>query len=229
MTAGWGGVRSHRSGSCQRPGEPPAPGRESSPRTCSSSVRLSRETSSRTSRTCWSTASLWGRRWGRSSTSSSRGWCWWSRATSHPDTGPARTCPPSSLQPRCSDDWRARREVRGVREEEGRVKTTFLTAGMMTSRVRRAALFDDHMELWVRNLSRSGLVERAVNIAVPGDSEDLLPSSLPSLAVLQGVAQRCGMSGEVLARAAPSYQGWSDSTASIIFTSYLRSHRRYIS
>ena len=78
----------------------------------------------------------------------------------------------------------------------------------MTSRLRRAAMFDDHMELWVRNLSRSGLVERAVNIAVAGDSEHLLPDSLPSFAVLQGLAERCGMSGEVLARAAPSYLGW---------------------
>ena len=99
----------------------------------------------------------------------------------------------------------------------------------MTSRVRRAALFDDHMELWVRNLSRSGLVERAVNIAVTGDSEDLLPDSLPTFAVLQGVAQRCGMSGEVLARAAPSYLGCISLTSVIVLMSLLRSHRGYIS
>ena len=101
---------------------------------------------------------------------------------------------------------------------------------MLSSRLRRAALFDDHMELWVRNLSRSGLVERAVNIAVPGDSEDLLPASLPSFAVLQGVAQRCGMAGEVLARAAPSYLGgWHRDCQQFDIILPLRSHRRHIS
>ena len=78
---------------------------------------------------------------------------------------------------------------------------------MINSRLRRAAQFDDHMEVWLRNLSRSSLVERAVNIAVTGDQTDLVPDSLPSFAVLQGLAGRCGLSGEVLARAAPSYLG----------------------
>ena len=32
-------------------------------------------------------------------------------------------------------------------------------------------------------------------------------SSLPSLAILQGVCSRCSLVGEVLARAAPSYLG----------------------
>ena len=88
------------------------------------------------------------------------------------------------------------------------------SVGVINSRLRRAAQFDDHMELWVRNLSRSGLVERAVNIALTGEAGDLLPDCLPSLAVLQGLSQRCGLSGEVLARSAPTYLGGNLVTSS---------------
>ena len=88
------------------------------------------------------------------------------------------------------------------------------SVGVINSRLRRAAQFDDHMELWVRNLSRSGLVERAVNIALTGEAGDILPDCLPSLAVLQGLSQRCGLSGEVLARSAPTYLGGNLVTSS---------------
>ena len=53
-------------------------------------------------------------------------------------------------------------------------------------------------------MSRSQLVERAASLAVGGE---IHPDCLPSFAVLQGIAERCGLVGEVLARAAPSYMG----------------------
>ena len=56
----------------------------------------------------------------------------------------------------------------------------------------------------IRNLSRSQLVERAASLAVGGEIQ---PDCLPSFAVLQGIAERCGLIGEVLARASPSYMG----------------------
>ena len=60
----------------------------------------------------------------------------------------------------------------------------------------------------MRNMSRSGLVERAVNIVNTGDTEHGPgPECLSSLAILQGLVTRCGLVGEVLARAAPSYLG----------------------
>ena len=55
-----------------------------------------------------------------------------------------------------------------------------------------------------RNMSRSGLVERAVSI---GGESDTSPECLPSLSMLQGLVTRCGMVGEVLARSAPAYIG----------------------
>ena len=70
--------------------------------------------------------------------------------------------------------------------------------------MRRSAQFDDHVEQWVRSLSRSGLVERSVNIT---GAEDDAPECLPSLAIVQGLATRCSLSGEVLSRSAPGYLG----------------------
>ena len=96
------------------------------------------------------------------------------------------------------------------------------------SLARRSAQFDDHMEHWVRSLTRAGLVERALSVA-GGSEEDLvkLVPCLPSLAILQvnknndiknmhnkcfflslqGIVSRCGLIGEVLSRVAPSYLG----------------------
>ena len=75
---------------------------------------------------------------------------------------------------------------------------------MLTSEARRCAQFDDHIEHWVRSLSRSALVERSVTMW--GDSSTA-PECLPSLAMVQGLATRCAMTGEVLSRSAPGYMG----------------------
>lgn len=69
---------------------------------------------------------------------------------------------------------------------------------------RRAAALEDHVEHWVRNLSRPLLVDRLGGLAVAGE---LTVPSLPSLAILQGLAERAGLQGEVLARAVPAYSG----------------------
>ena len=53
-------------------------------------------------------------------------------------------------------------------------------------------------------LSRSHLVERAASLA---SSEEVQPACLPAFAVVQGIAERCGLLGEVLGRADPSYMG----------------------
>ena len=55
------------------------------------------------------------------------------------------------------------------------------------SLARRSAQFDDHMEHWVRSLTRAGLVERALSVAGAGSEAGLvkLVPCLPSLAMLQ--------------------------------------------
>ena len=52
---------------------------------------------------------------------------------------------------------------------------------------RRSSQFDDHIEHWVRSLSRAGIVERALSVAAAGGEAELvkLVPCLPSLAILQ--------------------------------------------
>lgn len=69
---------------------------------------------------------------------------------------------------------------------------------------RRVHTLEDQIDLWVRNLSRSLLVERVGGLAVSGE---LTLPSLPSLAVLQGLAERCGLTGELLARGVSHHSG----------------------
>ena len=76
--------------------------------------------------------------------------------------------------------------------------------GFLAAEARRCAQFDDHIEHWVRSLSRSALVERSVTLWADQSSA---PECLPSLAMLQGLVTRCAMSGEVLSRSAPGYIG----------------------
>ncbi|XP_023342998.1 uncharacterized protein LOC111712576 [Eurytemora carolleeae] len=64
---------------------------------------------------------------------------------------------------------------------------------------RKAEAFDDTIEHWVRTIHRAELVDRAPDI--------LYTPALLSLSILQGIVERCGLAGEVLARAAPSYLG----------------------
>ena len=67
---------------------------------------------------------------------------------------------------------------------------------------RKALLFDETVENWVRFGDRNNLLVRALSLAL-----DAYPSGMTVLGLLQGLLDRSSFGGEMLARKVPTYFG----------------------
>jgi hypothetical protein len=67
---------------------------------------------------------------------------------------------------------------------------------------RKALLFDETIEQWVRFGDRNTLLVRAMQLAL-----ETYPSGMTVLGILQGLLDRSNFGGEMLARKVPSYFG----------------------
>lgn len=67
---------------------------------------------------------------------------------------------------------------------------------------RKALIFDETIEQWIRSGSRTILLERALGLAM-----ETFPCSITIFGILQGLLDRSSFGGEVLARRIPTYFG----------------------
>ena len=71
---------------------------------------------------------------------------------------------------------------------------------LLTSR--KALIFDETIEQWIRSGSRTVLLERALALAL-----ETYPCSMSVFGLLQGLLDRSAFGGDILSRKAPSYYG----------------------
>jgi len=67
---------------------------------------------------------------------------------------------------------------------------------------RKALLFDETIEQWIRSGSRTILLERALGLAL-----ETFPCSMTVFGLLQGLLDRSAFGGDILARRVPTYYG----------------------
>ena len=67
---------------------------------------------------------------------------------------------------------------------------------------RKALIFDETIEQWIRSGSRTVLLERALALAL-----ETYPCSMSVFGLLQGLLDRSAFGGDILSRKAPTYFG----------------------
>ena len=67
---------------------------------------------------------------------------------------------------------------------------------------RKALIFDETIEQWIRSGSRTVLLERALALAL-----ETFPCSMSVFGLLQGLLDRSAFGGDILSRKAPTYFG----------------------
>jgi aromatic ring-opening dioxygenase LigB subunit len=67
---------------------------------------------------------------------------------------------------------------------------------------RKALIFDETVEQWIRSGSRTILLERALSLAM-----ETFPCSITVFGILQGLLDRSSFGGDILARRVPTYFG----------------------